>query len=78
MLEGKCPKCNYRCAGWALQIPRNQTCPKCGTGLEITEGGRKVATGYSPFTAEKYFVDMPSSVPSASDPEKEEDKGQKK
>lgn len=78
MLEGKCPKCSYRCSGWALRIPRNQTCPKCGAGLEITEGRRKVATGYSPFTAEKYYIDMPSSVPSAQDSEKEEDKGQKK
>jgi len=36
-------------------------CPKCGTGLELKEGGRKVATGFSPFTAEKYYVDLPSN-----------------
>ncbi len=45
-------------------------CPKCGTGLELKEGGRKVSTGYSPFTAEKYVIDLPSSVPTPHDKEK--------
>jgi ssDNA-binding Zn-finger/Zn-ribbon topoisomerase 1 len=66
MLEGKCPKCSYHCSGWALQFPQNQTCPKCGTGLVITEGGRKISTGYSPFTAEKYVIDAPSNTPTTS------------
>ena len=38
MLEGKCPKCGFYCVGWALRNPEYQTCPKCGTKLEITEG----------------------------------------
>jgi len=29
----------------------------------ITEGGRKVSIGYSPFTAEKYVIDMPKKTP---------------
>jgi hypothetical protein len=45
-------------------------CPKCGIGLELKEGGRKVSTGYSPFTAEKYVIDLPTSVPSPHDKEK--------
>jgi ssDNA-binding Zn-finger/Zn-ribbon topoisomerase 1 len=63
MLDGKCPKCAYHCSGWALQFPQNQTCPRCGTGLVITEGGRKISTGYSPFTAEKYVIDAPAKTP---------------
>lgn len=62
MLEGKCPKCGYHCIGWALRFPRNQSCPNCGTGFEITQDG-KVFTGYSPFTAEKYFVNIPNNEP---------------
>ena len=71
MLEGKSLKCGYHCIGWALQVPRNQSCPKCGVGLEITEGGHSVFTGYSPFTAEKYSIDLPSNVPPAPDKEKD-------
>ena len=71
MLEGKCPKCGYHCIGWALQFPRHQTCSKCGSGLEITEDGQKVATGYSPFTADKYFVDLPGNDSQSHDEEKE-------
>jgi len=32
-------------------------------GLVITEGGRKVSIGYSPFTAEKYVINAPTNVP---------------
>ena len=71
MLEGKCPKCGYYCAGWALQFPRHQTCSRCGIGLEITEDGRNVFTGYSPFTADKYSIDLPDNVPPFHDEEKE-------
>jgi ribosomal protein S27AE len=78
MLEGTCPKCGYHCAGWALRFPQNQMCPKCGTGLELSEGGRKVSTGYSPFTADKYFVDMPSSEPTPQDKEKSSRKQNKR
>lgn len=74
MLDGKCPKCAYRCSGWALQFPQNQTCPRCGTGLVITEGGRKVSTGYSPFTAEKYVIDAPSKTPTPTKKKGGEDK----
>ena len=62
MLEGKCPKCGRCFIGWALLNPRHQTCPKCGVGLEITEGGRRILKGYSPFTAEKYLIDLPNDV----------------
>lgn len=53
MLEGKCPKCGYECTGWGLRFPRHQCCSRCGTGLIITEDGRHITKGYSPFTAEK-------------------------
>jgi len=62
MLEGKCQKCGYHCAGWALSFPRNQTCPICGAGLEITEDGRRVIKGYSPFTAKRYSINLPTDV----------------
>ncbi len=72
ILEGKCPKCGTRRIGLALRNPRHQTCPKCGTGLEITNGGRKVSTGYSPFTAEKYLINPPTNIPSPHDKEKDQ------
>ncbi len=71
MLEGKCPKCGYRRIGWALRFPRHQTCPRCGIGLEITEDGRNFFTGYSPFTADKYSIDLPDNVSQSHDEEKE-------
>ena len=48
-------------------------CPRCGVGLKITEGGRRVSTGYSPFTAEKYFINLPTSVPTPHGYDKEKD-----
>jgi len=62
VLEGRCPKCGYRCYGWVLRFPRNQSCPKCGTALEIYEEGRHVSKGYSPFTADKYVIDLPANA----------------
>ncbi len=59
MLEGLCPKCGMRRIGWALRIDRYQTCPRCGTGLVITEDGRPVAHGYSPFEAAEYHIESP-------------------
>ena len=56
MLEGKCPKCGLQFWGWALFESRNQSCPKCGTGLLITEDGRTRNQGYSPFTAPEYRI----------------------
>lgn len=59
MFEGTCPKCGRRYYGWALLQPRNQSCPKCGVGLLITEEGKKAVQGYSPFTAEEYKISLP-------------------
>ena len=78
MLEGKCPKCEYHRVGWALRFPRHQTCPRCGIGLEITEGGRSVSTGYSPFTAERHSINLPTNVPAFRDVEKEKINGDKR
>ncbi|GAG11728.1 unnamed protein product [marine sediment metagenome] len=39
----------------------------CGAALGIFEDGKKIGEGYSPFTAEKYSIDQPSSVPTPSD-----------
>ncbi len=71
MLEGKCPKCGTHRIGFALRNPRHQTCPKCGAGLEITNGGRRIFKGYSPFTAERYLISPPTNVPSPNDKAKD-------
>ncbi|MGI2335197.1 MAG: hypothetical protein ACRKGH_00905 [Dehalogenimonas sp.] len=55
MLEGKCPKCGYQCAGWGLSFSRHQACAHCGTALVISEDGYVLGTGYSPFTADKHL-----------------------
>ena len=62
MIEGICPKCGRRYYGWALLQPRNQSCPKCGVGLLITEDGKKTSQGYSPFTAEEYKFKSPYEI----------------
>ena len=72
MLEGKCPKCGRHFIGWALANPRHQTCDKCGVGLEIFEGGRRIDKGYSPFAAEKYLIDQSHDL---SAPKDKENKG---
>jgi uncharacterized OB-fold protein len=59
MLEGKCPKCGSRYRGWAMLNPRHQTCPRCGTGLEITDG-ETIIEGYSPFTSPTIEISPPS------------------
>ena len=51
MIEGKCPKCGDHAIGWSLLLPRYQTCHKCGSGYVITDGGKPIGKGYSPFTA---------------------------
>ena len=71
MLEGKCPKCGYYCMGWALANPRHQTCPNCGVGLEIFEDGCRIVTGYSPFSAERYSINLPNNVSTYHDKEKD-------
>jgi len=65
MLEGKCPKCGTCYFGWALRNPRHQSCPRCGVGLDITENGVQLPKGYSPFTAEKHYVNPPTKSPPA-------------
>ena len=62
MLEGKCPKCGRQFYGWALLQPRNQSCPKCGVGLLITENGKTFFRGYSPFDADKISIDSPENI----------------
>ena len=59
MLEGKCPKCGLTRYGWALLNPRYQTCAGCGVGLDICENGRKIMTGFSPFSAERIDIKPP-------------------
>lgn len=66
MIEGVCQKCQAHYYGWALRFPRNQSCPKCGTALDIFENGKLIAQGYSPFTAEKYTINLPPSIPTPS------------
>ena len=63
MIEGVCPNCGERSYGWALLRPRNQSCTKCGTGLLLTEDGKKTIQGYSPFTAEEYKIKLPLEPP---------------
>ena len=58
-LEGICPKCGMRYYGWALKNPRYQMCGKCGIGLDIMRNGKKVADGYSPFTAQEHKYGSP-------------------
>ncbi len=71
MLEGRCPKCGCCYAGWALRVPRNQSCSMCGAALEIFEDGKKISDGYSPFTAEEHSIIQPPNVPTSSDITKE-------
>jgi len=35
------PKCGYHCYGWALTELEHQTCPNCGSKLELKKGGRQ-------------------------------------
>ena len=72
MLEGKCPKCGFHRVGWALRNPRHQTCPKCGVELEITEDGRMVSKGYSPFTAKRYSISQFTNIPTSSSEEEKD------
>jgi hypothetical protein len=54
---GFCPKCGVKRIGHALRIPRYQTCPKCGVGLEIIEDGKHIGSGFSSFTAEEIDIE---------------------
>ena len=66
MIEGRCPKCGHCFVGWALRFPRNQMCANCGAALQIYRDGKRISEGYSPFTAEKYVVNLPSEARSTS------------
>ena len=61
--QADCPKCATHLIGWALRNPRHETCPKCGARLEVTDGGRRVTTGYSPLTTERHRINLPSNIP---------------
>ena len=61
MIEGICPKCGHCYVGWALRVPRNQMCSNCGAALEIYQDGKRVSRGYSPFTAERHRVNLPTN-----------------
>ena len=61
MIEGICPKCGHCYVGWALKFPRNQMCSNCGAALQIYLDGKRISEGYSPFTAEKYTVNLPTN-----------------
>jgi len=39
----------------------------CGGAIEIFEDGKRISEGYSPFTAEKYYINLPPNVPTPSD-----------
>ena len=62
MIEGRCPKCGHCYVGWALKFPRNQMCSNCGAALEIFKDGQRISAGYSPFTAEKYSINLPTDA----------------
>jgi len=36
--EVRCPKCGKHYYGWATLDPEHQTCPECGSKLEIYQG----------------------------------------
>lgn len=69
MLEGRCRNCGIYRIGWALRYLRYQICPNCGGGLEITENGHSIPTGYSPFDVEEYFINPRTDAPPPRDKE---------
>ena len=63
MLTGICPYCEYQCFGWALLNPQHQSCPKCGTALEIKTADGLVSDSCSAFPDDKYlFLNLPYDV----------------
>ena len=73
MIEGKCSRCGMLRYGWALLNPRYQTCPTCGSGLDIYKDGRLVIKGFSPFTADRLDTAEPIDTPSSHIKDKEKD-----
>ncbi len=63
MIEGKCSKCGILRYGWALLNPRYQTCPRCGSGLDIHKDGQLITKGFSPFTAKRLDTDEHIDTP---------------
>jgi hypothetical protein len=45
-----------------LRNPRHQTCPNCGSALEITDSDGTIFEGYSPFTADEYFFESTRKI----------------
>jgi hypothetical protein len=41
MLTGECKKCGERYYGWALSMPEQQKCSKCGSKLTIGNDAMK-------------------------------------
>jgi transcription initiation factor IIE alpha subunit len=56
MLEGRCPNCGHHCYGWVLRDPLHQTCPKCGSRLEIKDSGSRISEGCSPSTIDRSLL----------------------
>ena len=67
VIVGRCPKCECWFLGERLRFLRNQSCSLCGSALEIFEDGKIISKGYSPFTAEKYHINVPPNVPTPSE-----------
>ena len=60
---GICPKCGNKKIGYALRYPRNQMCPKCGVGMKIIEDEKQSTyDGYSPLTADQYYIETGQSL----------------
>jgi hypothetical protein len=72
VFEGICPKCGIRHVGWALHFERYQFCTKCGTGLNIYEDGKLIGKGFSPFSAQKLIIDLPSKKVPIDEPKSKE------
>ncbi|UCE98031.1 MAG: hypothetical protein JSV74_01505, partial [Dehalococcoidia bacterium] len=60
---GFCPKCGVKRMGHALRFPRYQACPKCGASLEITDDGKHISSGFSPFTADEINIKSKDETP---------------
>ena len=43
-MEGTCPLCGTHYYGWALESPHKQSCPYCGSALEISRDGVLMGT----------------------------------
>ena len=50
-LEGTCPLCGSHYYGWALESPYKQSCPRCGSALQIRRDGVLVTTGFPSLNA---------------------------